>query len=63
MAKLQWKSRRTIGLISSLVVLYIIIRVKNYEYEASVFISKVKPNVVWEFVADFNNMKYLNPTM
>lgn len=63
MGKIHWKSRRTIGLISSLFVLYLFIRVKNYEYKASVFIPKIVPGVLWEFVADFSNMKFLNPTM
>lgn len=63
MGKIQWKSRRTIGIISSLFVFYLIIRAKSYDHSASVFIPKVVPSVVWEFVADFSNMKYLNPTM
>lgn len=63
MSKIHWKSRKTLGFLSSVVVLYLIIRVKQYQYDASVFIPKVVPSVVWEFVADFSNMKYLNPTM
>lgn len=63
MVKFMLKLRRTISLIISLLVLYLIVRVKKYDYEASVFVPKVKPTVVWEFVADFNNMRYLNPTM
>ncbi|XP_076263668.1 uncharacterized protein LOC143198379 isoform X2 [Rhynchophorus ferrugineus] len=38
------------------------IKVKNYEHKSSVFLS-VHPNDAWEFVADFSNMKYLNPTI
>lgn len=63
MAKIQWKSRKTIGLLLSLLFIYIILRLKSYEYIASVNVPKVVPTVVWEFVADFSNMKYLNPTM
>lgn len=63
MPKLQWKSRRVIGVVFSLLLFYFVIRVKRYEYGASVMVPKVTPIVVWEFVADFNNMKYLNPTM
>lgn len=63
MARIQWKSRKTVCLLSSLLVLYLVIRVKDYKYGASVIIPKVTPIVIWEFVADFSNMKYLNPTM
>ncbi|RZC40008.1 uncharacterized protein BDFB_003199 [Asbolus verrucosus] len=59
----QWKSRRTLGIVISLVVLYFTIRIKNYEHKAFVFLSEVHPNEAWEFVADFSNMKYLNPTI
>lgn len=63
MARMQWKSRRTVGLLSSVFILYLFLHVKHYEHEASVFIPKVVPIIIWEFVADFSNMKYLNPTM
>lgn len=44
-------------------VLYFLLRIKSYPYTASVFLNNVKPIEVWEYVADFSNMKYLNPTI
>ena len=63
MSRVQWKSRRTLGIVISLLVLYLTVRIKNYEHKAGVFLSETHPNEVWEFVADFSNMKTLNPTM
>ncbi|KAJ8972983.1 hypothetical protein NQ317_019014 [Molorchus minor] len=63
MARIQWKTARTFGLCVGIFVLYLAIRVHNYEHKAFVFIPKTHPNEVWEFVADFSNMKYLNPTI
>ncbi|CAG9761751.1 unnamed protein product [Ceutorhynchus assimilis] len=59
----QWKTRRTIGLILIIISAYLFIKVSNYEHKASVFLYNVHPNEPWEFVADFSNMKYLNPTI
>lgn len=63
MTRIQWNGRRTLGILTSILVLYLVIKVKNYEYGSSISILKVMPVEIWEFVADFNNMKYLNPTM
>ncbi|KAJ8959485.1 hypothetical protein NQ318_022182 [Aromia moschata] len=63
MARIQWKSARTGALLVGLFVLYLALRVQNYEHKAFVFIPKIHPNEAWEFVADFSNMKYLNPTI
>ncbi|KAJ3629355.1 hypothetical protein MTP99_013751 [Tenebrio molitor] len=63
MSRVQWKSKRTLGIVFSLIALYFTVRIKNYEHQASVFLSETHPNEAWEFVADFSNMKYLNPTI
>jgi hypothetical protein len=36
-------------------------RYQSYEYQE--VIKNVKPKVIWEFVADFSQMKTLNPTI
>ncbi|XP_057658543.1 uncharacterized protein LOC130895330 [Diorhabda carinulata] len=63
MSKLQIKKYRAIGLIISLFIIYLLFRKQTYEYKAYIFLPKVHPNKPWEFVADFSNMKYLNPTI
>lgn len=63
MARVQFKSLRTVGLLFCLIILYLSVRVQNYDYKAFVFLPTTHPNEAWEFVADFSNMKYLNPTM
>ncbi|XP_044270875.1 uncharacterized protein LOC123015286 [Tribolium madens] len=63
MTRIQWKSRRTLYLLITLVVLYLTIRIKTYEHKTSVLLTETHPNEVWEFVADFSNMKLLNPTI
>ncbi|VEN46582.1 unnamed protein product [Callosobruchus maculatus] len=63
MARMQWKSRRTIASFLGVFFLYLMIRANYYEHKSFVFIPRVPPNQVWEFVADFSNMKYLNPTI
>ncbi|CAG9860606.1 unnamed protein product [Phyllotreta striolata] len=63
MARLQWKKYRTIAFISAVVLFYLIIHSQSYEHKAFIFLPKVHPNAPWEFVADFSNMKFLNPTI
>ncbi|XP_028140982.2 uncharacterized protein LOC114335027 [Diabrotica virgifera virgifera] len=63
MARIQWKKYRSLTVAVSLVVLYFIVKTQTYEHTAFVFLPKVHPNKPWEFVADFSNMKYLNPTI
>uniref|UniRef100_A0A069DNY1 Uncharacterized protein n=1 Tax=Panstrongylus megistus TaxID=65343 RepID=A0A069DNY1_9HEMI len=42
---------------------YTMIVPKEYNIEFDSTINGVKPAEVWEYVADFNNMKFLNPTI
>ncbi|KAJ8919803.1 hypothetical protein NQ315_006332 [Exocentrus adspersus] len=63
MARVQWKTYRTITLFVCLFIVYLSVRVRNYEHKAFVFLPTIHPNEAWEFVADFSNMKYLNPTI
>lgn len=63
MQTMQWKPRRLFGLAVVIFVSYFLLRVKNYNFYASVVLNKVHPNEAWEYVADFSNMKNLNPTM
>jgi len=63
MNRMQCKSRRTVFLVLGLVFVYFLIRIRNYEHKIFVLIPKVHPNEPWEFVADFSNMKILNPTI
>lgn len=63
MARVYWKTKRNVGFILALIALFIVIRIKYYEHKEVLHLPKVHPNEVWEFVADFSNMKLLNPTM
>lgn len=62
MSTIHWNARRTFYAVI-LVTIYLLLRVKKYEYVAKVFLQRTDPKVAWEYVADFSNMKYLNPTM
>lgn len=57
------KYKRSIGIAFTIILIYLLLKPKQYEYSHSVFIPKIHPSDAWEFVADFSNMKYLNPTM
>ncbi|KAK9882688.1 hypothetical protein WA026_022740 [Henosepilachna vigintioctopunctata] len=63
MSRTHWKFARVCGVIAVSILLYLLLRVKNYSYNANVFLPNAHPNEVWEFVADFSNMKHLNPTI
>ncbi|XP_044764417.1 uncharacterized protein LOC123320979 [Coccinella septempunctata] len=63
MTRTRWKFARIIGIIAASILLYLLLGVKTYLYKASVFLPNAHPNEVWEYVADFSNMKYLNPTI
>ncbi|KAK5639949.1 hypothetical protein RI129_010760 [Pyrocoelia pectoralis] len=58
------KKRLTLLFASVIIVVsYILCRYRTYDHEESVVIKHVPPSDIWEFVADFSNMKYLNPTI
>lgn len=63
MSRIRWKSARVFCIIIASALLYLLLGIKTYQYKASVFLPNAHPNQVWEYVADFSNMKYLNPTM
>lgn len=63
MPRVHWKTKRVFLSAAVVIALYLTVRVKNYNFKASVELDKVHPIDVWEFVADFSNMKFLNPTM
>ncbi|XP_043273501.1 uncharacterized protein [Venturia canescens] len=61
---LTWKSRNFLYFILGLISFYALFihkRKHNVSFEAT--IRNSKPVTVWEFVADFSNMKKLNPTI
>lgn len=59
----DWKKRNAFLLFGCALMLYFLIRIKVYEYKTDVILPEAKPADVWEFMADFSNMKKLNPTM
>lgn len=63
MSPLQWKTKRVAGILIAIIFLYLFVRVRNYKHEAFTTLENTHPSDVWEFVADFSNMKYLNPTV
>ncbi|KAG5893164.1 hypothetical protein JTB14_000425 [Gonioctena quinquepunctata] len=63
MARFLWKKYRSLGVVTALLIFYWTIRTQNYEHNTFVFLANVHPSKPWEFVADFSNMKYLNPTI
>lgn len=63
MGRMRFKPNRIIVGIAIALVLYLLLKKRSYEHEITVIIPKVSPMIVWEFVADFSNMKRLNPTM
>lgn len=48
---------------AALFVLYWIFSASKNTYEAEIIIKNTKPELVWEYVADFHKMHLLNPTM
>lgn len=58
----QNKRKYIVG-ICAIIFVYLLIfsRFQTYEYQG--VIKDVKPEVVWEFIADFSKMKTLNPTI
>lgn len=63
MRRISWKSKR-IGIICFVIfIVYLCLRLTKQTISTSAVFSNTKPVDVWEFVADFSNMKSLNPTM
>uniref|UniRef100_A0A1Y1M6L1 Uncharacterized protein n=1 Tax=Photinus pyralis TaxID=7054 RepID=A0A1Y1M6L1_PHOPY len=58
------KRRLTFLLAGTIIaVSYLLFRCHLYDYQESAIIKNVAPANVWEYVADFGNMKHLNPTI
>lgn len=61
---MKWKTRNILHGILGLLLLYtLFFYKKKHQVMFEGTINKSDPKVVWEFVADFSNMKKLNPTM
>lgn len=61
--RVEWRKRKLFYAIAFAFFLYLVIRIKTYEYKTEIILPEAKPADVWEFMADFSNMKKLNPTM
>lgn len=59
----RWNKRQLSILGIGLLVFYFIFSASRNTYEDDVIIKNTKPELVWEFVADFHKMHLLNPTM
>lgn len=58
-----WNKRR-LGIFSiTILASYLLFTASNNRFESDVTIKNVKPEDVWEYVADFSKMRLLNPTM
>lgn len=44
-------------------ILWLMLRKRQYRAKFDAIIKKSKPVEIWEYVADFSNVKRLNPTM
>lgn len=61
---LQLVGRRKVVLVCIIsLVCYVLLSPKEYETSFDGIVPGAEPGFVWEFLADFNNMKKLNPTM
>ncbi|XP_058464654.1 uncharacterized protein LOC131438569 [Malaya genurostris] len=59
----RWARRRFVLVaVCSLVVYYLLSSSYN-EYQINTIIRRTKPEIVWEYIADFSKMKKLNPTI
>lgn len=63
MRTVQYKYKRIICCVLGIFVLYLLVRIGEYQHEESIKLKNVKAVDAWDFVADFSNMKYLNPTI
>lgn len=62
--RVDWKKRKVIYFIGLTFFIYVCcIRIKVYEYKMEITLPDAKAADVWEYMADFSNMKRLNPTM
>ncbi|XP_018394580.1 PREDICTED: uncharacterized protein LOC108773318 [Cyphomyrmex costatus] len=61
---MKWKTRSILHSILGALLLYILfVYKKKHQVVFEGIINKSDPRLVWEFMADFSNMKKLNPTI
>lgn len=61
---MKWKTRNVLYTSLTFFILYVFfIYKKKHQVMFEAIIRDSNPIYVWEFVADFSNMKKLNPTM
>lgn len=59
----RWNRRRLAIFAIGLLITYWILSASRNTFKSEVIIRDTKPEIVWEFVADFKKMQLLNPTM
>lgn len=61
---MTWKFRNLTYIFLAILIFYVFFVYKKVHHvKVDAIIKNTKPESVWEFVADFSNMKKLNPTM
>lgn len=63
MQRTRWNKKRIFIVIAFLLVIYVAFSSTYNKYEIDGTIPNTKPELVWDFVADFDKMRKLNPTM
>ncbi|XP_017863227.1 PREDICTED: uncharacterized protein LOC108613932 [Drosophila arizonae] len=59
-----WNLKRLALLLGAVVLLYLFVFSGGYhKYQIDGVIDNARPEAVWEYVADFNKMRLLNPTI
>lgn len=60
----RWNLKRASVILSAALLLYVLVFSSGYQkYQIEGIIDRAQPEKVWEYVADFNKMRLLNPTM
>ncbi|ALC44286.1 CG6310 [Drosophila busckii] len=60
----QWNIKKLSLLLATGLLLYVFVFSGGYQkYQIDGVIGNTKPETVWEYVADFNKMRMLNPTI
>ncbi|XP_055913323.1 uncharacterized protein LOC129946963 [Eupeodes corollae] len=63
MSPTRWNRKRLTIIGISLLVIYILFTSGYHNYQIDTLIHDSRPEYVWEYVADFRNMRSLNPTI
>lgn len=63
MQRTRWNIKRISIAIILIITIYVIFSSSYNQYEIDATIPNTKPEIVWNFVADFSKMRLLNPTM